>query len=94
LATIGVDVCPHMFRTSGESSCAAYAGDQPRLGAALLHHNDSSVTDESYNRVRGFTASQRFADIIRGLRRWSRLEEVSGFRVGFDVSVARQRNDL
>jgi integrase len=69
LATIGVDVCPHLFRTSAASSCAAYAGDQPYLGAAVLHHSDPAVTNEHYNRACSMSATARYGDLIRASRR-------------------------
>ncbi len=46
LATVGVDVSPHLFRTAGASTAAVFAGDNPFLASALLHHRDSRVTEE------------------------------------------------
>jgi site-specific recombinase XerD len=40
LATVGIDVSPHLFRTAGASTAAVHAGHNPNLGSALLHHRD------------------------------------------------------
>jgi integrase len=69
LATVGVDVSPHLFRTAGVSSCAVYASDQPHLGSALLHHTDPTVTQEHYNRASSVRAALNFGATIRKLRR-------------------------
>ena len=37
LATIGIDVSPHLFRSAGATTAAVYAGNNPHLGSALLH---------------------------------------------------------
>ena len=68
LATVGVDVSPHLFRTSGVSTCAVHAGDQPYLGSALMHHTDPAVAEEHYNRALCASAAQKFADLIMTLR--------------------------
>jgi integrase len=41
---IGVDVSPHLFRTAGASTAAAYGGNHPHLASALLNHPDPNVT--------------------------------------------------
>ena len=66
--TVGVDVSPHLFRTGGASSCAVWAGDQPYLGSAVLHHTDPRVTNEHYNHATTSSAAQKFGDLIREIR--------------------------
>jgi hypothetical protein len=67
-ATVGVDVSPHLFRTAGASSCAVWAGNQPHLGSALLHHTDPAVANEHYNHAGSLSAAQSFAAVIRNIR--------------------------
>jgi hypothetical protein len=59
--TIGVDISPHLFRAASASSCAVWAGNQPYLASALLHHRDPDVTQEHYNRATSLSANQSFA---------------------------------
>jgi integrase len=68
LATVGIDVCPHLFRTSAASTCAVYAGNMPYLGSAVLHHTDPAVTEDYYNRATSLSATQAYAALIRDLR--------------------------
>jgi integrase len=68
LATIGIDVSPHMFRTAAASTAAAYAGNIPLLVSALLHHTDPAVTEEHYNRASSLSAAQAYAAFIRAIR--------------------------
>jgi site-specific recombinase XerD len=68
LASVGVDVSPHLFRTAGASTAAVYASDTPGLGSALLHHIDSSVVLEHYNRASSLDATQAYAALMRALR--------------------------
>jgi hypothetical protein len=68
LATVGIDVSPHLFRTSAASTAAVHAGDQPRLGSALLHHFDPTVTEDSYNWATNLSAAQKLADLGGTLR--------------------------
>ena len=56
LATVGVNVSPHLFRTSVASTAATHHGDNPHLASALLHHTHPSVTTAHYNRA---TSSER-----------------------------------
>jgi integrase len=65
LLTVGVDVSPHLFRTSGASSAATHAHDNPHLGSALLHHTHSGVTNASYNRATSTSAVDRLRQIVR-----------------------------
>jgi hypothetical protein len=66
--TLGVNISPHLFRTAGVSSCAVWAGDQPYLGSALLHHIDPATAPEHYNRATSMSANQKFATLIKSLR--------------------------
>jgi integrase len=65
LATVGVKVSPHLFRTSAASTVASRAGENPYLASALLHHTHSSVTESHYNRATSLTAAERFRAIVR-----------------------------
>jgi site-specific recombinase XerD len=67
LATIGIDVSPHLFRTAAASTAAVYAGNIPRLASALLHHTDLAVTEEHYNRASSLSAAQAYAAFIRAI---------------------------
>jgi site-specific recombinase XerD len=69
LATVGVDVCPHLFRTAAASTAAVHAGNNPRLASALLHHTDPAVTEAHYNRASSLSATQAFGALIQTLRR-------------------------
>jgi integrase len=65
LSTVGVEVCPHLFRTSGASSAATHANDNPHLGSALLHHTHPGVTNANYNRATSMSAADRLQQIVR-----------------------------
>jgi site-specific recombinase XerD len=65
-ATVGVAVSPHLFRTSIASSAAIHGGANPHLASALLHHTDSRVTEEHYNRASSLSAAQKFREIVQG----------------------------
>jgi site-specific recombinase XerD len=67
--TVGVDISPHLFRAAAVSSCAVWAGDQPHLGGALLHHTDPAMAQEHYNHATSLSANQSFASLIKSLRR-------------------------
>jgi integrase len=67
--TIGINVSPHLFRAAGVSSCAVWAGDQPHLGSALLHHTDPATAQEHYNHATSLSANQSFVALIKSLRR-------------------------
>jgi integrase len=68
LATVGVDVSPHLFRTAGASTVAVHAGSTPHLASTLLHHTDRAVTDAHYNRASSLSAAQAYAAFIRAIR--------------------------
>ena len=68
LATVGVDVSPHLFRTAGVSTAAFYAGDNPHLGRALLHHIDLTIAEQNYNRASSLSATKAFGEFVKGLK--------------------------
>jgi integrase len=63
--TIGVDVSPHLFRTSGASTAAVYGRNHPHLSSALLNHRDSRVTEEHYNRAMSISAGEEYGIIAQ-----------------------------
>jgi integrase len=65
LATVGVDVSPHLFRTSAASTAATHGGENPYLATALLHHTDRSIKDAHYNRATSLTAAESLRQIVR-----------------------------
>jgi integrase len=65
LSTVGVDVSPHLFRTSAASAAATHGGENPYLASALLHHTHPSVTNAHYNRATSFSAGEKFRQIVR-----------------------------
>ena len=65
LSTVGVDVSPHLFRTSGASSAATHCGDNPHLASALLHHTHPGVANAHYNRAPSLSAVERLRQIVR-----------------------------
>lgn len=69
LAAVGVDVSPHLFRTAGATTAAAYGGEFPHLASALLNHTDPRVTEEHYIRSSSITASKAYAEIINDFLR-------------------------
>ena len=68
LATVGINVSPHLFRTAAASTAAVYAGSTPHLASALLHHTPRAVTEEHYNRANTRSAAQAYAALIRAIR--------------------------
>jgi integrase len=68
LATVGINVNPHLFRTAATSTAAVYAGNTPHLASALLHHTDPAVTEEHYNRASTLSAAQAYAALIKAIR--------------------------
>jgi integrase len=65
VATVGVDVSPHLFRTSAASTAAIRGGDNPHLASALLHHIHPNVTNAHYNRASSLSAAESLRQIIR-----------------------------
>jgi integrase len=68
LETLGVDVSPHLFRTAAASTAAAYGGNTPHLGSAVLGHTDPRVTEEHYNRASSVSAAAEYARIVSAFR--------------------------
>jgi integrase len=66
LATVGVAVSPHLFRTSAASTVATRCGENPYLGSALLHHTHPGLTNTHYNRATSLTAAESLRQIVRG----------------------------
>jgi integrase len=60
LATVGVRVSPHLFRTCAASTVATLDGKNPCLASALLDHTHPSVTNAHYNRATSFSAAENF----------------------------------
>jgi site-specific recombinase XerD len=69
LATVGVNVSPHLFRTSAASTAAIHGGKTPYLAAAVLHHSDPCIAEEHYNRATSLDAAQTYASINETYRR-------------------------
>jgi integrase len=67
-ATLGVPINPHMFRATGVTTAAIYAGDKPHLGSAILHHSHPVVTQENYNRASCISASKKYGSLTRQFR--------------------------
>ena len=68
-STIGVDVCPHLFRTSGASTAATHGGTNPHLGSALLNHSDTRVTEKHYNFATALSAGQAYTEVLQSYLR-------------------------
>jgi site-specific recombinase XerD len=66
--TIGVAVCPHLFRTAASSTAAIYGGDMPYLGSALLDHRDPRINEQHYKRASSMSAAQTYATLVDELR--------------------------
>ena len=69
LATVGIELGPHMFRTAAASTSAIHGGRTPHLASALLHHTNPAVTQEHYNRASSLSAAQTYAALVKTLRR-------------------------
>jgi site-specific recombinase XerD len=67
-STLGVPVNPHMFRTAAVTTSAIYAGDQPHLGSAILHHTHGPNAQQNYNRASCISAGRAYRDVIQRLR--------------------------
>jgi integrase len=65
LATVGVEVSPHLFRTSGASTAATRGGENPYLASALLHHTHPGATNAHYNRATSLSAAESLRKIVR-----------------------------
>jgi integrase len=67
--TLGVDVSPHLFRTTAASTAAIHGGATPHLASAVLNHRDPRVTEEHYNRATSMSAAQAYAAIAETYRK-------------------------
>jgi integrase len=63
---LGVDISPHLFRTSAASTAAIKLPQFPRLSSALLGHADPRVTDEDYKRMTSLNAGRIYSALIEG----------------------------
>ena len=66
--TVGINVSPHLFRTSIASTAAMLDGQNPQLGSALLHHVDRKVKEEHYNRASCSSAGQAYLQVVKRYR--------------------------
>jgi site-specific recombinase XerD len=66
-ATLGVNVSPHLFRTSAATTAAMRGGATPHLASALLQHRDPLTTEAHYNRASSLSAAATFAEVVRTL---------------------------
>jgi integrase len=66
--TIGVDICPHLFRTAGASTAAVYGRKFPHLASAVLGHHDRRVTEEHYNLASSLDAGAVYLAVIQAYR--------------------------
>jgi integrase len=78
LSTVGVDVSPHLFRTSAAITAATRGGSNPYLASALLHHTDPTVTNEHYNRASSLSAADSLREIIQNYKRSNRERAAAG----------------
>lgn len=62
--TLGIQVSPHLFRTSGATTAAESFAEFPHLATALLGHKNPRDTEEHYNRASCLNAASKYADII------------------------------
>jgi site-specific recombinase XerD len=60
LATTGIPVSPHLFRTSAATTAAIHAGATPHLASAILDHRDTATTQQHYNRASSLTAGKAY----------------------------------
>jgi integrase len=65
LATVGLELSPHLFRTSAASTVATRGGENPHLASALLDHTHPSVTNAHYNRATSLSAAENFRQVVR-----------------------------
>jgi hypothetical protein len=66
--TVGVNVSPHLFRTSAATTASLECPTMPHLASALLDHTDPRVTEKNYIRKSSIQAAQAFAALIRKRR--------------------------
>jgi site-specific recombinase XerD len=64
LATTGISVSPHLFRTCAATTAAVHAGATPHLASAILHHRDTGTTQQHYNRASSLSAGATYQSLI------------------------------
>ena len=64
LRTLGVDVSPHLFRTSAASTAALRMPEFPYLASALLGHADPPAADKHYKLATSLHVGGIYADLI------------------------------
>jgi integrase len=62
--TVGVNVATHLFRTAAASTAAAYLGDLPYVGSAILGHRDRRIAEKQYNRTSSLMATDVYGSLI------------------------------
>ena len=67
VATLGVDVSPHLFRAAFATTAALYAPEMPNLAGAGLDHRHPSVVEESYRRTTSLAAAVDYAKLLNNL---------------------------
>jgi site-specific recombinase XerD len=68
LQTVGVDVSPHLFRTSAATTAAIYGADTPHLASGVLGHKDPRVTEKHYILATSIQAAEVYGKMIRQIR--------------------------
>jgi integrase len=68
LQTVGVDVSPHLFRTSVATTAAIYGADTPHLASGVLGHKDPRVTEKHYILATSIQAAEVYGKMIRQIR--------------------------
>jgi hypothetical protein len=68
LKTVGVNLGPHMFRTSGSSTAAIYGRENPHLGSAIHNHRGVTVNQRHYNWANANSAAKALAEVIAGYK--------------------------
>jgi integrase len=71
--TVGRALSPHDFRRCAATTARLHAGAEPYLASALLDHRDPRTVDEHYNLASSLTAAEKYAALMRSLRREGRL---------------------
>ena len=65
--TVGVNVSTHLFRTAAASTAAAYLGDLPYVGSAILGHRDLRIAENQYNRTSSLRATDVYGSLIASI---------------------------
>jgi integrase len=67
IATLGVDVSPHLFRAAFATTAAYHVPELPNLASAGLDHRHPSVVEEHYRRTTSLAAALDYAKIVSSL---------------------------